>query len=425
MLVIYNIVQLLTLFILGPFLALWLWASPKYRGRIPGRLGFGLASLVSGLPPGPRVWIHALSVGEMASARPLLTALRQEMPEVVIILSATTRGGQEYGRRLTGLADCLIPFPLDLSWVVAHFVSVLRPDLFVLVETDFWPNLLAHLRRERVPALLVNGRITTASMARYQRFKPLFTPLFNSFTRITMQMAADAERLVRLGVAPQRIRVCGNLKYDLGLSVSGITETIDLGAWGVVGRPLLVAGSTHEGEEEILCALVAALAAIHPQLAMVIAPRTIARAPEVLALATKRGLRAALRSTADSSPCQLLVLDTLGELAEVYPHADLAFVGGSLVAQGGHNPLEPAFHGIPVLFGPDMSDFAEISQELCVAGAAAMVTPETIFAVVTDLLAREESRQAMGQAARALVRSHQGAARRHLDLIRESLGHDQ
>jgi 3-deoxy-D-manno-octulosonic-acid transferase len=361
----------------------------------------------------------------MASARPLIAALRQEMPGVVIILSATTRGGQEYGRQLAGLVDCLIPFPLDLTWVVAHFVTVLKPDLFVLVETDFWPNLLARLRRQRVPALLVNGRITTGSMARYQRFRPLFTPLFNSFTRITMQMAADAERLVCLGVAPERIAVCGNLKYDLGLSISGKAVTIDLGGWGVVGRPLLVAGSTHAGEEEILCALFAALRETHPHLAMVIAPRAIARAPAVRAIAVRRGLRCALRSTADGSPCQILVLDTLGELAQVYPHADLAFVGGSLVTQGGHNPLEPAFYGTPVLFGPDMSDFLEISQELCAAGAAKMVTTETILAVVTDILDQEGIRQAMGQAAVALVQTHQGAALRHLGLIRESLSHDQ
>jgi 3-deoxy-D-manno-octulosonic-acid transferase len=425
MLIIYNIVQLLALLLLVPFLALWVLMAAKYRSRIPLRLGFGLRRLVRGLPSGPRVWIHALSVGEMASARPLVQLLRREMPEVVIILSFTTRGGEEYGKRLAGVVDCLVPFPLDCYWVVAHFVRVLRPDLFVLVETDFWPNLLARLQREGVPSLLVNGRITNSSMASYQRFKFLFAPLFQGFWRISMQMGDDARRLAELGVTPERIVVCGNLKYDMTPVSADGSPTLDLSDCGLSGRPLLVAGSTHAGEEDILLDTFLKLRISYPELAMVIAPRTVTRAPAVLSLGDKMGLKCGLRSNQGANSCQVLVLDTLGELAQVYQQADLAFVGGSLVNEGGHNPLEPALFGKPVLFGTDMSDFAEISRDLCEAGAAVTVTAESILEAMTTLLAQEERRKEMGRAAEALVLAHQGASACYLRLIREGLGYDQ
>jgi 3-deoxy-D-manno-octulosonic-acid transferase len=226
-----------------------------------------------------------------------------------------------------------------------------------------------------------------------------------------------------LGVAPERIVLCGNLKYDMEVIPTPLT--IDLRDCGVEGHPLLVVGSTHEGEEEMLLDLFNTLLVAHPDLAMVIAPRAISRAAEVLVLANKRRLRCRLRSTQRGGSCQVLILDTLGELAQVYQHADLAFVGGSLVQAGGHNPLEPACYGKPILFGPDMSDFAEISRNLCEAGAAVMVTKETILPVTATLLNQEEQRLAMGRAALALVQTHQGSARRHLRLIRESMPHAQ
>lgn len=425
MLIIYNILQLLALLLLWPWLGLWLLFSTKYRSRVPRRLGLGLQALVKGLRPGPRIWLHALSVGEVASARPLLAAMRREMPEAVIILSTTTSGGEACGRGLGGLIDCLIPFPLDLSWVAAWFVKVVRPSLFVLVETDFWPNLLACLAREKVPALLVNGRITKPSMALYQRGRLLFAPLFASFHRISMQMAEDADRLASLGVAADTIVTCGNLKYDLAGTMAALPAGLELRECGLIGRPLLVAGSTHPGEEELLLDALQALGPTFPDLAMVIAPRRVERAREVVALANRRGLVCNLRTASPATPCQVLILDTLGELAQVYRQADLAFVGGSLVAAGGHNPLEPAFFAKPVLFGPDMSDFAEISRDLLVAGGAEVVTASTLPAVLAALLTDNAKRRRMGQAAGTLIAAHQGAADRCLALIKEALGHDR
>ncbi|MDD5758007.1 MAG: 3-deoxy-D-manno-octulosonic acid transferase [Desulfobulbaceae bacterium] len=420
MLVFYNILQLFALLLLGPFLALWVFCSAKYRDRIPGRLGLGLTESIRNLRPGKRVWIHALSVGEMASSLPLLQALRREMPELVIILSSTTRGGAEYGKRLQNLVDCQVPFPLDFFWVTTAFVKTLHPDLFVLIETDFWPNLLHCLARQKVPSLLVNGRITTKSMARYQRFRFLFRPLFASFTKMTMQMADDSKRLTQLGVSAEKIVVCGNLKYDMPSPFLDEKKTL-LSECGLNKGMLFVAGSTHDGEESVLFELFSHLCELYPALAMVIAPRSIERAAEIMALGKRGGLLCHRRTANDSSPCHVLILDTIGELASVYQQADIAFVGGSLVPEGGHNPLEPAFFSKPVLFGPDMSDFAEISRDLLQAGGAKMVTIENIYGVTADLLADVEKRQEMGRRAGELLLSHQGTALRHVTLIRESL----
>lgn len=476
MILLYNILQILVLLILGPLLVVLVLASPKYRPRIPKRLGYGLGAVVAKLPLGPRVWIHALSVGEMASVRPLLEVIRQEMPEVVIILSATTRSGEDYACRFAESCDCLIPFPLDGYWVVKRFVSLLRPDLFVLVETDFWPNLLSRLNREKVPCLLVNGRVTQRSMSLYHRFRFLFSPVFSAFWRISMQMADDAGRLVQLGVDPSKIVVCGNLKYDMAETVFGNVEGIDLGDFGRASGPLLVAGSTHKGEEEIVLDAFTALLSAHPSLSLIIAPRDVKRAQEIADLCVRRGVSFSLRTgvrggqnvgdhrdkfqrnalpdhstrskgvpdarkrpanytpvceqatdKADGAPYDrvcgnVLILDTLGELALVYRLADIAFVGGSLVDQGGHNPLEPAFYSVPVLFGPYMSDFAEISQELIDIGGGRRVTVETFVAVVDKLLVHDDERQRVGHSAHDLVSRHKGAAKRFLVLIREALG---
>jgi len=422
----YSTLQLLTLLILSPILLPWALISAKYRQRIPWRLGLGIGHLATDLRPGPRVWIHALSVGEMASAKPLITLLRQEMPEVVILLSATTRGGEMAALRLRmdNLVDLQVPFPFDLPWVTDSFVRLLRPDLFVLVETDFWPNLMSRLRRQGIPALLINGRITGGSLSWYRRLRPLFAPLFQGLSKISMQTADGAKALASFGVNPAQIAVCGNLKYDIPPAKPSKHGKPPLGRsqLGLGPGPLLVAGSTHKGEEDILMAALVALRQDIPELAMVIAPRQIERARQIVALAKSHGLSCHLRTNqGNHPPAQLVVLDTLGELAQVYQLADLAFVGGSLVPEGGHNPLEPAALAKPVLFGPEMTDFAEISQSLLAAGGAMEVKVSTVPTIMAQLLSDTRQRQEMGQRAKQLVDSQRGAARRTLELIRETI----
>ena len=415
----YNLLLSVGVIVFAPILFVKVILTPKHRSRFLGR--FGLARWEQ-LPAGrPRIWVHALSVGEVASAQPLLRGLRDAYPDGAILLSTTTAAGECFARAsLAHVVDSIVPFPFDLPWSVNRVVDRLRPELFILVETDFWPNLLAGLTRKAVPCLLVNGRISARSFARYTRFPWFFIPLFRSFRMLAMQAEQDVEAMARLGVPRKQLMVLGNLKYEAALpdqSGKGRLERADL---GIAPQKLVwVAGSTHPGEEEVVLVVYQHLRQTHPELFLVIAPRNIQRRDELLALAARHGITASCRSEGGVAPGPLLFLDTLGELAAVYGLCDVAFVGGSLVAERGHNPLEAAAHGKPVLFGPSMEDFVEIGHDLVtVGGAWQVVDGEELGDRMEELLASSTLRGRMGEAAQCLVNARQGVAARHLDVIR-------
>lgn len=424
MIFLYNILQFLALLILAPFLLVVL-LTPKYRGRILSRLGWGLAEQCRAFKPGQRIWIHALSVGEAASAQPLVEALRAQLPEACLIFSSTTRGGANFAGRMSGVVDYFVPFPLDLHWSVCRFLDCIAPDLFVLIETDLWPNFLAQLGKRHIPSVLANGRVTEHSFQGYDRFRFFFAPLFDAFTVISMQMHSDAARMVRLGIAPQKVRTLGNLKYDIGSVAPSAAGTDE--SWPELAARtfVVVAGSTHEGEEEILLEACVPLFESEAGFQLIIAPRRIERGAEVDRLARNRGRRSCRRTAGWQPDSQVLVLDTLGELSRLYRVADIAFVGGSLVDEGGHNPLEPASLGKPVIFGEFMSDFAEISKALVDAGAARQVRAAALAEVLMELHADRELRIRMGRSGTELVRSHQGATERYVALIRKMLAGEQ
>lgn len=417
LLVLYNIVQVVALIVVAPLLFVKSILTPRHRGRIGLRLGIGLAKKVGNLPEGaPRLWVHALSVGEVASSRALVLALRKQYPEATLIFSATTRAGLAYARETLGnTVDRVIPFPYDFYWSVRRAIRLVRPDLFLLVETDFWPNLLGQLAGRKVPTLLVNGRISAAAFRNYQRFRFLFAPLFNAFCLLSMQTEGDAEQMRQLGVAPERVESLGNLKYVV-LPEQKPPETVRQRFEIPRDRRVWVAGSTHPGEEAILFAVFARLVERFPDLFLILAPRDVARADELLALAHNQGLKAGLRSTPRLPGVNLLILDTLGELVTLYAVAEVAFVGGSLVEERGHNPLEPAALGKPVLFGPHMEDFAEISRDLVACGAAVQVADETdLLAQMLSWLTDQVLARAAGEEGRALVgRRQQGVVERYL-----------
>lgn len=422
MLTIYNLLQIVLLFLGLPILVLVVLLVPKYRRQTMHRLGFGLAARVRGLPAGhPRIWVHGLSVGEVASARALVKGLRTQYPEALLIFSASTSSGLRQAEAVIGAsADLIIAFPLDLFWSVNRFVELLAPDLFVLVETDLWPNFLAALRRRGVPAVLVNGRISGESLARYRHFPRFFAGLFNSFTFLAMQTGAEVENLAGLGVAPGKLLALGNLKYGamlegLGRDGERFAELRRL----LAGRTIWVAGSTHPGEEEVVLRAYLSVRERFPELYLILAPRKPGRAGELVRLAERFGLRPGLRSRIGDSPGDLLLLDTMGELAELYACGELAFVGGSLVAERGHNPLEPAGFGRPVLFGPHMEDFAEIAEEMLAAGAAQRIGDESELAAgLSGWLADPERRRAAGRRGAELVAARRGVTQRHLALLR-------
>ncbi|MFZ5759237.1 MAG: 3-deoxy-D-manno-octulosonic acid transferase [Thermodesulfobacteriota bacterium] len=423
MIVFYNIVQVAVLLLLWPLILLVVVGRAKYRARMPARLGLGLDRYLAQLPAGrPRIWIHVLSLGEARSALSLVRALRQRYPGATLLFSCTTTAGERFVRSLADFPiDRLIPFPLDLYPVTRRFIGAIRPDLFVLVETDFWPNLLHGLQRAAIPAVLVNGRISEGSYTRYRRLRPLFLPLFASFRVLALQRRLDMERMAELGVKRQRLRVLGNLKYDAVLPTAVrpfAREDFAIGSH----RLVWIAGSTHPGEEEIVCAVFQRLRHAFPALFLIIAPRAVERADEVERLVRRHDLAVSRRSSGMEADNQVMVLDTMGELAGLYAIADIAFVGGSMVAEGGHNPLEPAVFGVPVFFGVHMEDFADVVEEMMAEGCAEEVgDAEELAEKIAPLLADEVLRKEWGTTARTFVTARQGVNDRYLDLIGEAL----
>jgi 3-deoxy-D-manno-octulosonic-acid transferase len=425
MLLLYPLFTFVLALALLPVLVL-LACRKKYRARIGKRLGWGLAARMAQLPAasGPTFWMHALSVGEVTSAVPLAYGLRTAYPQARILFSVTTGTGHEVARKLlTPHVDLVIAAPVDVGWVTPYFIRILRPDLFILVETDFWWHWLHCLHCRRIPAVLVNGRISAASMTRYRRFSCFFLPMFRSFSLLAMQTAADAAQMTALGVAPDKVVTLGNLKFDTSL-LGG--ATVNHGALAIqkercgfaVAPPLWVCGSTHRGEEAVIFQVYRRLLEHIDGLQLALAPRNIERAGEIVELAAQHGLDCRRWSLDRQDRGPLLLLDTIGELAGCYAMADVAFVGGSLVASGGHNPIEPAAAAVPVLFGPHMEDFAEIAAELIRCGGASQVdSDDSLHNQIHHILTDRDRQRSMAEAARTCVLANRGVVRKHLDAI--------
>jgi len=429
--VLYKIFQIAGLILLSPLLLVKIIISPKYRGRILLKLGSDIEKVTQKLPENKkRIWIHALSVGEVLSAQPLVKKIRSTYPDITIIFSASTKTGEELCREvMASEVDLFVPFPLDLFIVSSKFINCIKPDLFILIETDFWPNFLHFLDQKKIPAILVNGRISQSSFRRYQRFRFIFVPMFSIFEFISMQTAADAEKMIQLGVEADKVKALGNLKYDAVLP-----ETV---GWESEQRPtsfyrkqfgistekiVWIAGSTHAGEEVAILAAYKRLSLLFPDLFLVLAPRKIERGRQIKEVADNLGLTVRQRTAPfkdeEFPGAPLLILDTMGELSRMYSFCDIAFIGGSLVPDGGHNPLEPAAFGKAILFGPYMDDFTEISSDLLEKNAAIVChDEEDIFDILKHLLTNAELRKEMGERAQSLVLQHRGVTMRHLEII--------
>jgi 3-deoxy-D-manno-octulosonic-acid transferase len=415
----YNILQLL----LSPLLALYLLyiyfaRKEKWQALLP-RLGYGLKSFQTSQSKSPVIWIHALSVGETTSAIPLVTEIVREEPDTCIVLSATTTSGRKLAEeKLGSLVDTIVPFPLDIAPVVKAFINIINPDLFILVETDFWPNLLSSLHARNIPALLVNGRISEKSMNKYRRFRFFFTPMFNHFTSLCMQTAVDAENMNHLGISKNKLETLGNLKYRPGLATRSESS---LWLTPPPENLFILCGSTHPGEEDIILEAYKKLISSRHHLNLAIAPRQPSRTDDIARLAERFNLSTKRYSARPDQLADLLLIDTIGDLAELYSLCDIAFIGGSLVSEGGHNPLEASFHGIPCLFGPHMDDFREISQELISNRAAFQVSVNTLLDTLERLIDSEQLRKDTGENANRYMSQHKNVIPAHLAIIRKYL----
>ncbi len=427
MILAYNFLLTLLTILLLPGIACIVLGRKKYRGKTMERLGVStstskISKTLADIPDKTKViWIHALSVGEVTSALPLVRALHKEMTNAAIVFTVATSSGRETAEKIIAPYVTAIAYsPFDFWFSVKRYIKAIRPDLCILIETDFWPNWLHLLNKNNCAVMLANGRISQQSFATYRRFRLFFLPLFRCFSLLSMQTAADGNHMIGLGIHPGKIITLGNLKYALDAdNLPVCPERKELGI--APAHTILLCGSTHSGEEKLLFAAFARLAQHHP-LFLIIAPRDISRAQKLVQLAASYGLKARTRSSHGSGGT-VLILDTIGELASCYRLATLAFVGGSLVARGGHNPLEPAACGVAVLFGPHMEDFAEIARDLLECGGAKTITRHSLEETINTLLTTTKLQQDMAQNAKSLILRHQGCMERHLQAIGKLLNH--
>lgn len=383
--------------------------QPAYWHHWPERFGF---AAVDGSVQGV-IWFHAASVGEANSAVPLVARLRNTHPELPVLISTMTpTGAESVHRQLDGVAIHRY-VPYDLPWAVRGFLKRVRPRVLVLMEAELWPNMLRGCAQRGVPIVLANARISEKSFRRYRRLSWLARAMLQNVTVIAAQSEQDAERLIALGADASRVNVSGNIKFDLDLPADFKTRAQARRALLGLDRPVWIAASTHPGEEAAVLEAHRLVLGHRADCLLLLAPRHPQRFAEVGALIRERGLRCAQRS-AGKTPTpqdQVFLLDSLGELLQFYAAADLAFVGGSLANVGGHNMLEPAAVGIPVLSGPYVSNFAEISRLLREAGAAQVVQDSKQLAGgVEALLSNPPLRQERGRRGQRVVEQNRGAA---------------
>jgi len=368
---------------------------------------------------GPRAWLHAVSVGEAIAATPLVEGLRRRYPSLPLVITTVTDTGASVVRdRFRDQATHRF-LPLDLPGPARRAVAAIDPAFLICMETELWPTLLRTLARKQVPVMIANGRLSDRSFRGYQLVRGFMRDVLNDVTVFAMRSAEDARRVIALGARPERVFVTGNVKNEADEDPAGAAELWRRLLGVPDGRPVWIAGSTHRGEEEPVLAAHAAARRRFPDLSLVLAPRHPERVPELVALIEARGGSAVRRSEGPRAKGSdaVIVLDTVGELAQIYSAADVVFVGGSLVAAGGHNMLEPAVRGKPVLLGPHNENFRESAALLLGCGAASTVRNGLeLGAELTALLADAALRERLGAAGRAAVASRHGAVRETLDL---------
>jgi 3-deoxy-D-manno-octulosonic-acid transferase len=396
----------------------------KYFGSLRERLGALPVSL--NLDAEPSIWIHAVSVGEVLAARPLVDDLKTRYPGFRLFVSTTTSAGQELAKRQIREADGVFYFPMDFAVVVRRVLDRVRPRLLVLMEGEIWPNVLAECRRREVKTAIVNGRVSVRSFPRYRLVRPFLRGVLADVDVFCMQSDEAARRIIAMGADASRVTVTGSLKFDAAplpvVPAQGRPRDRVLRFFRLPPqRPVVVAGSTMRGEELPVLRAFRRIKTTAPQALLVIAPRHADRFIEVMHIARGEGFSVARRSelAIDAEPrADVVVLDSIGELAQLYQIATVAFVGGSLVPTGGHNILEPAVYGRPIVFGSSMSNFAEIAELFLSSGAAVQVSDESqLEEVLSELVADPVRRASLGAAARALVDANRGAAERTLTVI--------
>jgi 3-deoxy-D-manno-octulosonic-acid transferase len=430
MILLYNIVFFIIVILGLPLIIPLVLISDKRRKTVLQRLGL-IRLPPEIVPEGSerskkrRVWVHGLSVGEVLSAVPIVKMLNEYSTSSHLVFSASTKTGCEIAaRHLSGHVESIFYFPYDLVFSVKRITRKIAPEVVVIVETDIWPNFLFEMKKRRTSVLLVNSRLSKASFKGYKRLGFFTKQVFLNFVHICAQSSEDAERFHRLGVPFNRITITGNIKFDEAHQTieSNDVEKLKRSMYIQQSQKVILAGSTHPGEEEILLKSFTKLKIHNSDLLLIVAPRNPERAGSIFRMFNSAGFSVGLmkeiKKIFTDKKFDVIIIDTIGLLKTLYAVSDIAIIGGSLVKCGGHNPLEPAAFSKPILFGEDMSDFADISSMLLEAGGAACIKDaEELYDTVVSLLENDNRTWEMGKKALGVFNANKGALGRTMKVI--------
>jgi len=395
-----------------PFILLRLWwqgrHSPELRINWRQRLGFVPRA------SGTVVWVHAVSVGETIAAAPMIRRLLARNPDITILMTAMTDTGLAQAMKMFGDQVQYAYAPYDTPGAIRRFLNRANPRILVIMETEIWPNMIRQSRSRRVPVFLINARLSERSARGYERVKSLVAPIMRSISWVAAQAEKDAERFRRIGVAASKVDVTGSVKFDVDIPEDVREASLQFRA-SLAGRPVWIAGSTHEGEDAQLLAAHRQLLGAYPNALLIIVPRHPERFESVAEQIIRQGFSLAQRSQGDElAGAEVYLGDTMGELMMLYGASDAAFVGGSLIERGGHNPLEPAVWGIPVISGPNVFNFETIYQRLLDdRGVVIVGGSDELFQHLSALFGDDDERRASGQRALLVVNKNRGA----LDMV--------
>ncbi|MCX5844808.1 MAG: 3-deoxy-D-manno-octulosonic acid transferase [Deltaproteobacteria bacterium] len=428
MYVLYNILLLIAALLALPYYALKMILTGKYRKSLGPKFGLTGPEIFKEMKGSPRIWIHAVSVGEVTAAAPVVASLKTRFPEACIILSTGTETGQEMARRIITAAS-FIYYPLDIPWVVRKVIRSVKPDIFILTETELWPNFIRTCREQGIQIIMVNGRISPRSYKKYAMTRFFWKDILNTIGEMGVISEIDAERLKALGMLPSRIHVMGNAKYDsLAAKASPeIQEEIARRLNMTKDDRVIVAGSTHDGEEKIVLTVYRSLLKTYPDFKLIIIPRHPERGQAVLALAREAGFNDCITMTEmNGGRCRtgepVIVVDVIGELFKLYSLASIVFCGGSLVPKGGQNILEPAAWGKVIFYGPFMGDFRDEKELLEKTGAGITIgSGEELLDGILTLVSDPDSLAKRGDEGRKMVVKNMGAAERYSAMIQSRL----
>jgi 3-deoxy-D-manno-octulosonic-acid transferase len=425
MYILYNIILFAAAIIILPYFLLKIIFTGKYRKSLVQKLGGRQARILANLKDGPRLWIHAVSVGEVTAAAPIVASLKTKRPEVKIIFSTSTETGQEMARKFIKEAAAFIYFPLDIPYIVRKMIKLAKPDVFVLVETELWPNFLRVCESRRIKALMVNGRVSPRSYRKYRLTSFFWKRILYNLNAAGMIAEIDAVRLKNIGMDSTKIKVLGNAKYDAlaALAAPALQEEIARRFNVRKNERFFVAGSTHEGEEKIIIDVYQELLKHYPEFKLIIVPRHIERTKDVLGLLRQEKFNDVLKLTDINNGRKryderIIVIDVIGELFKVYSLATIVYCGGSLVPKGGQNILEAAAWGKVIFYGPSMEDFSEEKALLEDVGCGTTIkSAEELLQEILQALKNPEELQRRGDRGKSVILANIGAAARYADLI--------